>query len=100
MDYPLVQMIISLSQAEVPDELHDKAISFQRKYSDELMSNSACDHLGQGWFILYDYPPAERWARECSWETKVHPCEDPSYTLVHFADPRGEVEMKLRWHRL
>jgi hypothetical protein len=99
MDYPYVQMIISLDKADVPEGLHEAVHEFRNKHAEWNHSNSACGHLGQGWFILYDFPPAERWARECSWKPSVTVCEDTSYTLIHFTDPKGEVEMKLRWHR-
>jgi hypothetical protein len=90
-------MLLSLGDAGVPQELHELGHTFRKKYADWNHSNSTCAHMGQGWFILYDFPVAERWARECSWKPQVELCRDTSYTLIHFPDPHGEMEMKLRW---
>jgi len=100
-------MRINCVKAGVPEGgPMEAAIQFQWKHSDGMRSSSACGHLGSGWFVIYDFPVAEKWARECAWETTNHRClehlmyRDPepnSYTLVHFPDPKGEIEMKLRW---
>lgn len=100
MDYPHVQMCISMNDAGVPDDLSESVHDFRGLYNEWNNSNSACAHLGQGWFILYDFPLAEKWARECSWKPAVTLCDDTSYTLIHFSNPKGEVEMKLRWLRV
>ena len=106
MDYELVIMQGNCRRAGLPDHLWHKAVQFGREYSDFQRSNSKCSHLGDGWFVIFDHPLAEQWSRECSWETQSHRGIEPdenwkdtpsSYTLVHFLDPRGEVEMKLRW---
>ena len=95
MDYGYVIRLTFYQDLGVPRVLVDPIETFHSHNNDWSHSDSAAKHLGEGWFVLYDYPLAERDASEKGRLTKIPQFSD--HHLVYFSDLKQAMEYKLRW---
>jgi hypothetical protein len=89
-----VEALIATAQLDLPVRVDDFIFSVNMD-----TSGSGIEYLGHDDFGIYDYPAAEEWARECSWEADIHYLGDGSFHYVVFKDTKGAVDFKLRWGR-